>query len=114
MAESCAFSSERNQLYNEKLKIRCNINKHTCKSSRSGSGDREWIYNHDSRWFEYQGNRFLGIGFGAQSVRFGGEVLHMRLIPLSSNIYLESYLNHQGEPKSLGLVVLEPFESSVQ
>lgn len=111
IAESCAFSREWNELYNESFSLRCKINQETCVSSRSEQGQRKWMYDFERHWFQFQGSTFLGISWGDQSVAEGGEVLHMRLIPLSHNVYLESYLNHQGEPKSLGLLVLEPMET---
>lgn len=110
IAESCAFSREWNELYNESFSLVCNINDETCKSVRSDQGSRQWSYNFDTQQFEFQGTRFLGLGLGAQSVKHGGEVLHMRLIPLSKNLYLESYLDQTGDPKSLGLLVLEDLD----
>ncbi len=107
IAESCAFSREWNQLFNETFRLKCNINKETCLSIRSGQDEREWMFNFDKREFEFQGFSLLGISFGEQSVTEGGEVLNLKLIPLSKNIYLESYLDNKGDPKSLGMLILE-------
>ena len=48
-----------------------------------------------------------------KSIHKGGTMLDLRLIRLSTTLYLEAYINLKGEPVTLGLVIV-PGEKTIK
>ena len=104
---SCAYSREWNQRYSEKFEIDCDVNDETCDVWQSQDGSKSWKLSEDKdHVFEFLPSSFMGITSGPKGIKEGGPVLDMKLIPLSKRIYLESYLDLNGDPVSLGLLIL--------
>ncbi len=104
---SCAYSREWNQRYSEAYEIDCDVDDETCKVWQSQDGTKDWKLSPEGKGvFVYERSSLLGVPTGPASVRDGGVVLDMKLIPLSKKIYLESYLDAKGSPVSLGLLIL--------
>jgi hypothetical protein len=48
-----------------------------------------------------------------KSIHKGGTMLDLRLLRLSTNLYLEAYLNLKGEPVTLGLIIVPGGDKSM-
>jgi hypothetical protein len=73
---------------------------------QENDGDTEWKIDYDNDRFEYINKKFLFINLNPKSIHKGGTMLDLRLLRLSTNLYLEAYLNLKGEPVTLGLVIV--------
>jgi hypothetical protein len=102
---SCAFSREWNKKYSEIATFRCNSGD-VCEYSQSVDGKTFWNWNTYNNRLEYERKKFLFFAYGKKSIHSGGTMLDLRITPLSSKLFLESYLNIKGEPVSLGLIIL--------
>jgi hypothetical protein len=106
--QSCAYSREWNKLYAEKFSLSCNADKESCETSFEKEGSRTWFQSDDAKSLIFDGIRPLGLfGIGAQSVRSGGQVLDLKLIPLTKDLYLLAYINQNNKPVSLGFLALD-------
>jgi hypothetical protein len=103
--QSCAFNREWNKKYSETATFRCNSSD-VCEYSQSIDGKTLWNWNAYNNRLEYERKKFLFFAYGKKSIHSGGTMLDLRIIPLSSKLFLESYLNIKGEPMSLGLIIL--------
>ncbi|MDR1811659.1 MAG: hypothetical protein LBQ87_02430 [Candidatus Fibromonas sp.] len=103
--QSCAFNREWNRRYSETATFRCNSSD-LCEYSQSEDGKTFWVWNAYDNRLEYERKKFLGFSYGKKSIHNGGTMLDLRITPLSSRLFLESYLNLKGEPVSLGLIIL--------
>ena len=102
---SCAFNREWNKKYSETATFRCNSSD-VCEYSQSTDGKTFWNWNAYNNRLEYERKKFLFFAYGKKSIHSGGTMLDLRITPLSSRLFLESYLNLKGEPISLGLIIL--------
>jgi len=102
---SCAFNREWNKKYSETATFRCNSSD-VCEYSQSEDGKTYWNWNAYNNRLEYERKKFLFFAYGKKSIHSGGTMLDLRITPLSSRLFLESYLNIKGEPVSLGLIIL--------
>jgi len=103
--QSCAFNREWNKRYSEIATFRCNSSD-LCEYSQSEDGKTFWVWNAYDNRLEYERKKILGFSYGKKSIHEGGTMLDLRITPLSSRLFLESYLNLKGEPVSLGLIIL--------
>ncbi len=103
--QSCAFNREWNKRYSETATFRCNSSD-ICEYNQSGDGKTYWSWNAHSNRLEFERKKILFIPYGKKSIRNGGTMLDLRITPLSSRLFLESYLNLKGEPVSLGLIIV--------
>ena len=104
--QSCAFSREWNKRYQESASFECDIDNDRCVYRQENDGDTEWKIDYDNDRFEYINKKFLFINLNPKSIHKGGTMLDLRLLRLSTNLYLEAYLNLKGEPVTLGLVIV--------
>ncbi len=104
--QSCAFSREWNKKYQEYISFECNIDEDYCDYKQSENGESTWLFNFDAGRFEYKKKKFLFFTIGKKSIHDGGTMMDLRIVRLSSNLFLESYLNEKGEPVSLGLLIV--------
>jgi hypothetical protein len=102
---SCAFNREWNRKYSETATFRCNSSD-ICEYNQSEDGKTQWCWNAYDNRLEFERKKFLFFSYGKKSIHEGGTMLDLRITPLSSRLFLESYLNLKGEPVSLGLIVL--------
>jgi len=102
---SCAFNREWNKKYSETATFRCGSND-ICEYNQSEDGKTFWSWNAYDNRLEFQRKNFLFFSYGKKSIHDGGTMLDLRIVPLSSRLFLESYLNLKGEPVSLGLIIL--------
>jgi len=100
---SCAFSREWNQKYAEDAELYCDEATLWCKYVQAQDGTTRWQLDVGSDAFVFQ--PFLGL-FGGKSVHDGGKMLDLRILPLSSSMFLEAYLDEKGFPLSLGLITV--------
>ncbi len=103
---ACAFSREWNERYSEDFGLNCNMTENSCQVHQSKDGDKIWVMNFERNTLEFQGETFLFMSIGEQSIHEGGEVMDLQLIPLSKNLYIEAYLDNQKKPISLGLLTI--------
>ncbi len=103
--QSCAFNREWNKRYSETATFRCNSSD-ICEYNQSEDGKTSWIWNAYDNRLEFERKKILFIPYGKKSIHEGGTMLDLRITPLSSRLFLESYLNLKGEPVSLGLIIL--------
>ncbi|MDR2580391.1 MAG: hypothetical protein LBC85_05295 [Fibromonadaceae bacterium] len=103
--QSCAFNREWNKRYSETATFRCNSSD-ICTYNQSIDGKTLWNWVAYYNRLEYQRKKILGFSYGKKSIHEGGTMLDLRITPLSSRLFLESYLNLKGEPISLGLIIL--------
>lgn len=103
--QSCAFSREWNKRYHENASLACDYDASACTYEQSEDGKSQWMYNENTDRLEYRGTRILFIPWGPQSIHRGGTMLDLRVIPLSTRLFLEAYLDLKGEPVSLGLII---------
>ena len=104
--QSCAFSREWNKRYQESASFECDIDNDRCVYRQENDGVTEWKIDYDNDRFEYINKKFLFINLNPKSIHKGGTMLDLRLLRLSTNLYLEAYLNLKGEPVTLGLVIV--------
>jgi len=104
--QSCAFSREWNKRYQESASFECDIDNDRCTYRQENDGDTEWKIDYDNDRFEYINKKFLFFNLNPKSIHKGGTMLDLRLLRLSTNLYLEAYLNLKGEPVTLGLVIV--------
>jgi len=103
--QSCAFNREWNKKYSETATFRCNSND-VCEYNQSQDGKTLWGWNAYENRLEYEKKKFLFFSYGKKSIHEGGTMLDLRITPLSSRLFLESYLNIKGDPISLGLIII--------
>ncbi|MDR3002267.1 MAG: hypothetical protein LBU89_13520 [Fibromonadaceae bacterium] len=103
--QSCAFNREWNRRYSETATFRCNLSD-ICEYNQSEDGKTFWSWNASENRLEYERKKILFISYGKKSIHAGGTMLDLRITPLSSRLFLESYLNLKGEPMSLGLIII--------
>jgi hypothetical protein len=101
---SCAFNREWNKRYSEIATFYCNSSD-ICEYNQSEDGKTYWLWNASDNRLEYERKKFLVFPYGKKSIHEGGTMLDLRITPLSSRLFLESYLNLKGEPVSLGLII---------
>lgn len=104
--QSCAFSREWNKKYQEYVSLECNIDELNCDYKQSESGDSKWDFVFDKDRFEYHNSKFLFFDVGKKSIHKGGTMMDLRIERLSSNVFIEAYLNDKNEPVSLGLLIV--------
>ena len=104
--QSCAFSREWNKRYQESASFECDIDNDRCLYRQENDGDTEWKINYDNDRFEYINKKFLFFNLNPKSIHKGGTMLDLRLLRLSTNLFLEAYLNLKGEPVTLGLIIV--------
>lgn len=106
LVKSCAFSREWNQKYAELASLECDEAKLWCKYVQSEDGTTRWQLDTESDRFFYKPLRILFIPFGGTSIHEGGSMLDLRILALSSSMFLEAYLDESGSPISLGLITV--------
>lgn len=111
--QSCAFSREWNKKYQESASFECDIDHDECVYRQENDGDSKWSINYEKDRFEYINKKFLFFNLNPKSIHKGGTMLDLRLIRLSTKLYLEAYLNMKGEPVTLGLVIV-PGEKTIE
>ncbi len=104
--KSCAFSREWNKRYQEDASFECDIDNDVCTYQESEDGKSFWHMNYDLNRFEYEGKKILFFNRGPQSIHKGGTMMDLRIVRLSTTLYLEGFMNEQGDPVSLGLIIL--------
>lgn len=104
--QSCAFSREWNKRYQESASFECDIDHDRCLYRQENDGNSEWQINYEQDRFEYINKKFLFFNRNPKSIHKGGTMLDLRLLRLSTNLYLEAYLNLKGEPITLGLIIV--------
>ena len=104
--QSCAFSREWNKRYQESASFECDIDNDRCTYRQENDGNSEWQINYEKDRFEYINKKFLFFNLNPKSIHKGGTMLDLRLLRLSTNLYLEAYLNMKGEPVTLGLIIV--------
>lgn len=104
--KTCAFSTEWNKRYQGNASFECDIDKEVCDYEDSEDGKTSWSWNFDENRFEFVRKKFLFIPYGSKSVHDGGTMMDLRLIRLSTTLYLEGFLDEKGEPVTLGLIIL--------
>ena len=104
--QSCAFSREWNKRYQESASFECDIDKDRCLYRQENDGNTEWQINYENDRFEYINKKFLFFNLNPKSIHKGGTMLDLRLLRLSTNLFLEAYLNLKGEPVTLGLIIV--------
>lgn len=109
--QSCAFSREWNKRYQESASFECDIDNDRCLYRQENDGNSEWQINYENDRFEYINKKFLFFNRGPKSIHKGGMMLDLRLLRLSTNLYLEAYLNLKGEPVTLGLIIVPKGQS---
>jgi len=102
--QTCAFNREWNRRYSETATFRCNVSD-ICEYNQSEDGKTFWKWNAYDNRLEFERKKFLFISYGKKSIHEGGSMLDLRITPLSSRLFLESYLNLNGNPVSLGLII---------
>lgn len=103
--QSCSFSREWNKKYQESASFECDIDHDECLYRQENDGDTKWSINYEKDRFEFINEKFLFFNLNPKSIHKGGTMLDLRLLRLSSTLYLEAYLNTKGEPVTLGLVI---------
>ncbi|WP_407442970.1 hypothetical protein [Fibrobacter sp.] len=111
--QSCAFSREWNKRYQESASFECDIDNDRCIYRQENDGNSEWSINYEADRFEYINKKFLFINRNPKSIHKGGTMLDLRLIRLSTTLYLEAYINLKGDPVTLGLVIV-PGEKTIE
>lgn len=103
--QSCAFSREWNKRYHENASFSCDFDSEVCTYEQSEDGKSRWIHDENTDRLHYKGTRLLFFPWGPQSIHRGGHMLDLRILPLSTRLFLEAYLDLNGEPVSLGLII---------
>lgn len=111
--QSCAFSREWNKRYQESASFECDIDNDRCLYRQENDGNSEWHINYEKDRFEYINKKFLFFDRNPKSIHKGGTMLDLRLIRLSTTLYLEAYIDLQGNPVTLGLVIV-PGEKTLE
>ena len=87
--QSCAFSREWNKLYHESASFECDIDNDRCTYRQENDGNSEWAINYEQDRFEYINKKFLFFNLNPKSIHKGGTMLDLRLLRLSTNLWLE-------------------------
>lgn len=111
--QSCAFSREWNKRYQESASFECDIDNDRCLYRQENDGNSEWHINYEKDRFEYINKKFLFFDRNPKSIHKGGTMLDLRLIRLSTTLYLEAYIDLEGNPVTLGLVIV-PGEKTLE
>jgi len=104
--QSCAFSREWNKRYQEQASFECNIDERFCLYRQSEEGVSKWGYHFEENRFEYMNKKFLFWNRNPKSIHKGGTMMDLRIIRLSTSLYLEGYMNEKQEPSALGLLII--------
>ncbi|MBR4680807.1 MAG: hypothetical protein IKP03_06850 [Fibrobacter sp.] len=112
--QSCAFSREWNKRYHESASFECDIDNDRCTYRQENDGNSEWSINYDKDRFEYINKKFLFFNRNPKSIHKGGTMLDLRLLRLSTNLWLEAYLNMKGDPVTLGLIIVPGNGKSIE
>ncbi|MCF0215615.1 MAG: hypothetical protein HUK21_03985 [Fibrobacteraceae bacterium] len=104
--QSCSFSREWNKRYQESASFECDIDHDECLYRQENDGDSKWRINYEADRFEYINKKFLFFNRNPKSIHKGGSMLDLRILRLSTTLYLEAYLNLKGEPVTLGLIIV--------
>ncbi len=112
--QSCAFSREWNKRYHESASFECDIDNDRCTYRQENDGNSEWSINYDQDRFEYINKKFLFFNRNPKSIHKGGTMLDLRLLRLSTNLWLEAYLNMKGDPVTLGLIIVPGNGKSIE
>ena len=111
--QSCAFSREWNKRYQESASFECDIDNDRCTYRQENDGNSQWQINYEKDRFEYINKKFLFFNRNPKSIHKGGTMLDLRLLRLSTKLYLEAYINLKGEPVTLGLIIV-PGEKTIE
>ena len=111
--QSCAFSREWNKRYHESASFECDIDNDRCTYRQENDGNSEWAINYEQDRFEYINKKFLFFNLNPKSIHKGGTMLDLRLLRLSTNLWLEAYLNMKGDPVTLGLIIVPGGDKSM-
>jgi hypothetical protein len=103
--QSCAFSREWNRKYHERARFSCQAD-YICAYDQSEDGLTRYLFNTEKNRFEYVQGKILFIPWGPKSIHAGGTMLDLRITQLSHRLFLEAYLDLDGEPRSLGLIIV--------
>lgn len=103
--QSCAFSREWNKRYQENASFSCDYDALRCYYRQSEDGLTEWSFDENQNLLVYQGRKILFFRWGPQSIHDGGNMLDLRIVPLSTRLFLESYVGLDGQPVALGLII---------
>ena len=103
VVHSCAFSREWNQKYSEESSLYCDEATLRCKYVQTEDGTTRWLLDPATDAFVFQ--PLWGL-FGGRSVHKGGSMLDLRILTLSSSMFLEAYLDEKGAPITLGLITV--------
>ena len=112
--QSCAFSREWNKRYHESASFECDIDNDRCTYRQENDGNSEWQINYEQDRFEYINKKFLFFDRNPKSIHKGGTMLDLRLLRLSTKLYLEAYLNMKGEPVTLGLIIVPGGDKTIE
>lgn len=104
--QSCAFSREWNKRYHENASFECDIDNDRCLYKQENDGNTEWSINYKEDRFEYINEKFLFFNLNPKSIHKGGTMLDLRMIRLSTSLFLEAYIDLKGDPITLGLIVV--------
>lgn len=104
--QSCAFSREWNKRYQEQASFECDIDDQLCTYRQSEDGVSKWVYNFELNRFEYKNKKILFWNRSPKSIHKGGIMMDLRIIRLSTTLYLEGYMNEKQEPVTLGLLII--------
>lgn len=110
--QSCAFSREWNKRYQESASFECDIDNDRCLYRQENDGNSEWHINYEKDRFEYINKKFLFFNRSPKSIHKGGTMLDLRMIRLSTKLFLEAYIDLEGNPVTLGLVIV-PGEKTI-
>ncbi|WP_405331604.1 hypothetical protein [Fibrobacter sp.] len=111
--QSCAFSREWNKRYHESASFECDIDNDRCTYRQENDGNSDWAINYENDRFEYINKKFLFFNLNPKSIHKGGTMLDLRLLRLSTNLWLEAYLNMKGDPVTLGLIIVPGGDKSM-
>ena len=103
---SCAFSREWNAKYSEESALSCDVPSGFCKYVQSEDGTTRWNWDANADVFVFEPLKILFLSFGGKSIHEGGKMLDLRILPLSSSLWLEAYVNELGFPVTLGLITV--------
>lgn len=112
--KSCAFSREWNKRYQENASFECDIDNDLCEYHESEDGNSLWRMNYDLNRLEFEGKKFLFFNRGPQSIHKDGTMMDLRIVRLSTTLYMAGYMNEKGFPVSLGLIILPKEDKSLE
>jgi hypothetical protein len=104
---SCAFSRRWNEKYSETAIFSCDPDKQTCRLEQSEDGTTRWKLDAPNNRMIYEPPlRIFGWWPGAKSIHENGNIMDLRLIPISKNLYIEAWIDAKNFPVSLGLMTI--------